>query len=390
VAGRTVSLLPQGSEELAGLGERLASASDSLVKLTPSHLDALSTLYPQAPQTMRARALVIGGEALHAGQIAAWRRHAPQVRLINEYGPTEATVGCVVHEVDAHTGWEGAIPIGRAIANMRAYVLGGDLQPQPAGVIGELYLGGVGLARGYLGRARLTAQRFVPDPFGEGERLYRTGDLARYREDGVLEYVGRCDRQVKIRGHRVELGEIEAALRQHENIAACAVQAIESAHGLALNAYVVERYSSAERLDDTKLRAFLAKLLPSSMIPSQFTMLAALPTTSNGKLDREALIRLHDPVCDHVAPRTRTEAQLARLWGELFGIERVSATAHFMNLGGHSLQAIAMIAALHAQFEIQLPIAAIYEHPVLADLATLLDAAMQNGSRVASAETVQP
>ncbi|MFP2934101.1 non-ribosomal peptide synthetase, partial [Pyxidicoccus sp. 3LG] len=225
VAGRPVELVPE-QEGVEGLASALRSGGDfTLVKLTPSHLRLLAEQLPPAERSGRTRAFVVGGEALTSRVVEDWRRHAPGTRLVNEYGPTETVVGCCVYTVDGGTPVEGSVPIGRPIANMRLYVLDAHLKPVPTGAPGELFIGGVGVARGYWRRPALTAERFVPDPFSSepGARLYRTGDRVRLHPSDELEYLGRTDFQVKVRGHRVEPGEVEAALCELPGVRAAVV-----------------------------------------------------------------------------------------------------------------------------------------------------------------------
>src|SRR5215204_3960898 len=218
------------------------SKNRTLVKITPAHLELLGRTFAADEVVCMTRCFVIGGENLRAENLTLWRNFAPATRLINEYGPTETVVSCCVYEVGPDDPHDGSIPIGRPIANTQLYVLGADLEPVPPGAVGELYIGGAGVARGCLNRPELTEERFVVDPFfgGPEARMYKTGDLARYRPDGVLEYLGRVDSQVKIRGHRVELGQIEAVLAGNARVRACVVLAREDAPGdKELVAYVV-------------------------------------------------------------------------------------------------------------------------------------------------------
>ena len=290
MAGGQVELLPEdvGAQNLV---EALRSAKNrTLVKITPSHLELLGQQLDAGEANGMARTLVIGGENLLAEHLKLWRESAPATRLINEYGPTETVVGCCVYEVQAGDPRNGSVPIGRPIANTQLYVLDAELQPVPPGVVGELYVGGAGVARGYLNRPELTQERFLLDPFAGpgGARMYKTGDLARYREDGILECLGRADDQVKVRGYRVELGEIEAALAGHPEVRSCAVLAREDVPGIKeLAGYVVSRGSRPPAVED--LRAFLKERLPEWMVPPQFIFLDAFPLTPNGKIDRRAL-----------------------------------------------------------------------------------------------------
>src|SRR5688572_22054592 len=299
LAGERVLLVAE-EQGIEGLRETLRHAQDfSLVKLTPAHLQLLSEQVTGAEAQQWTRTLVIGGEALTAEQVSFWRTQAPQVRLINEYGPTETVVGCAVYEVTPETTSSGTIPIGRPIANTELYLLDEQLEAVPVGAVGELYIGGEGVARGYLGRPELTAAQFVPHPFAadRGARLYRSGDLARYRPNGELEFLGRADGQVTVRGYRVESGEVEAALRSHEGVQEAVVVVHERGGGTPavagsegdkrLVAYVVS--ADGEAVGSGQLREWLRQRLPDYMVPSVFVPLAELPLTPNGKVDRKAL-----------------------------------------------------------------------------------------------------
>jgi len=237
------------------------------------------------------RALIIGGEALMGESLLFWQQHAPETRIINEYGPTETVVGCCVYEVGRGQRIEGAVPIGRPIANTQLYILNGYLQPVPVGVAGELFIGGAGVARGYLNRPELTAERFIADPFSSEPtaRLYKTGDLARYLVNGTIEYIGRIDDQVKIRGFRIELGEVEAVLNQHATVRDAAVMLREDEPGdKRLVSYVVPAQNEVTPVF-SELRGFLSEKLPEYMVPSAYVVVDEIPLTPNGKVDRRAL-----------------------------------------------------------------------------------------------------
>ncbi|HET6976591.1 MAG TPA: amino acid adenylation domain-containing protein [Pyrinomonadaceae bacterium] len=294
----------------------------------------------------------------------------------NMYGPTETTIYSSIEQVfgDAEGQYES---IGRAIANTQLYILDRWLQPVPRGIGGELFIGGAGVARGYLRRPELTAERFIPDRFTEtpGARCYNSGDLARYLEDGRVEYVGRADHQVKVRGHRIELREIESALTEHEQVVAAAVVVRETENGdKQLVAYVV----AEEEMNAAELRGFLKERLPDYMAPSFFTTLDELPLTANGKIDRRQLMELaqqtpqQQNANEYVAPRTATEDVLAGLWSEVLGIERVGVNDDFFTLGGHSLLATQLLSRVQKIFRVDLPLRKLFETPTVLGLADAL------------------
>ncbi|MFK0114250.1 phosphopantetheine-binding protein, partial [Streptomyces sp. NPDC091217] len=267
----------------------------------------------------------------------------------------------------------GVPPIGRPIANARVYVLDGGLRPVPAGVAGELYVAGAGLARGYLNRPGLTAGRFVACPFGAGERMYRTGDLVRWLGEGELEYVGRADDQVKVRGFRIEPGEIEAVLAEHPEVAQAAV-VVRTDKGPRLVAYTVPVTGQVVRPD--VLRARLRERLPEYMVPSAFVVLDALPLTPNGKLDRRALpAPERQPAAPGRAPRTATEHLIAGLFAEMLGVAEIGLDDSFFDLGGHSLLATRLIARVRSILGVELRLGDLFDAPTVAELAATVDVA---------------
>ena len=368
LAGRCVELVPE-EKGIEGLASALAEGGFGLVKLTPAHLDVLQRLLAQERVEACARVFIIGGEPLSGEQLAFWRLHAPGLRLINEYGPTETVVGCCTYEIPESMPLAGPVPIGRPIANTRILILDPQMSPVPIGVPGELYIGGAGLCRGYLHRPGLTAEKLVPDPFGtEGERLYRTGDLARRLPDGRIEFLGRLDLQVKIRGFRIELGEIEAALVSLAGVREAAVDVT----GGRLVAYVTGDAAAGE------LRRSLRERLPDYMVPAAFVKLEALPLNPNGKVDRKALPAPESAGDSHVAPRTPVEEVLAGIWAELLGLEQVGADDRFFDLGGHSLLATQVTSRLRSVFGIEVPLRDLFEAPRLADLAARIEGMLRD------------
>ncbi|GAA2266758.1 hypothetical protein GCM10010232_68910 [Streptomyces amakusaensis] len=329
-------------------GLTAAAGRASFIKITPSHLPLLPAV--RFSETGE-RTLVIAGEALRGEALAGWRPPAGgTVEVINEYGPTETTVGCLIHSLGtAHDTPPGPVPVGRPVPHTSAHVLDTALRPVPDGVIGELYVGGRQLARGYLGRPALTAARFVADPFGEpAARLYRTGDLVRRRPDGTLDFVGRTDDQVKIRGFRVELGEVEAAVAAFPGVARAAVAAHHDGPGGAyLAAYAVP--AAPGSVDVAALRDHLAARLPEHSVPAATVLLDALPLSPSGKTDRRAL-----PAPDFTSaapvrePGTEAERTLCALFAELLGVENVGVDDSFFELGGDSIVSISLVSRARA------------------------------------------
>jgi acyl-CoA synthetase (AMP-forming)/AMP-acid ligase II len=314
------------------------------------------------------RCWACSGEALSADLMELFHERLPYASLYNVYGTSEfwdASWSVANRETAHHR-----VSIGRPIANMRTYVLHDDLQPAPVGVAGALYIGGAGLARGYLMRPDLTAERFVPSPFGDGERLYRTGDRACWRQEGELEYLGRDDHQIKLRGFRIELGEIEAGLRAYAGIRDAVVVVREDAPGdKGLIAYVVGTDASSTNAGE--LRSHLKQMLPDYMVPSAFVKLEALPLTPNGKVNRGALPAPQDDAVvrgEYVAPGTPTEEALAAIWGEALKLARVGVHDNFFDLGGHSLLLTQVHARLVRQIGRDFPIALLFQYPTIHSL----------------------
>ncbi|WP_330083592.1 amino acid adenylation domain-containing protein [Methylocystis iwaonis] len=341
----------------------------------------LESLGPHSGSSLQV--CIVAGEECKSDLVFRHFSELAHVRLYNEYGPTECSVWSTVHQCESREEKAVPVPIGRPISNTQIYLLDGSLELVPVGVSGELYIGGAGLARGYLDRPDLTAERFVPNPFGSpGQRLYRTGDLARYRQDGNIEYLGRTDHQVKIRGFRIELGEIEAALGRLEAVREAVALAREDSPGdKRIVAYIVGRGGAEPNIE--QLRGSLMSDLPDYMIPSAFMFLEALPLTPNGKVDRKAL-----PAPDfdaqgtraYVAPRTTTEWLLLKEFKNVLGLESIGVDDNFFELGGHSLTAIKLIDGIRRKISGDLPTMAIFQAPTARKLAEMISG-HQNDNR---------
>ncbi|MER7766856.1 amino acid adenylation domain-containing protein [Kitasatospora sp. NPDC096140] len=339
-----------------------------------------------SPATLASlRTVFFGGEEADARRVASVRQVAPDLRLVNGYGPTEGTTFASTFDPVDQQPDAARVPIGRPIAETRLYVLDASGRETGIGVPGELYLAGTGLARGYTGRPDLTAERFVPSPFGVGERLYRTGDLARWREDGLLECLGRADTQVKIRGVRIEPEEIASVLGTCPGVRAAVVDVQGEAGDRRLVAYVVPEPGQPPFVA-SKLRAFLATRMPEAMVPAWYVALPELPLTPNGKVDRRALPAPTgaDGVQaeNHVPPTGPTEELVAQVWAELLGVSNISAHDDFLALGGHSLLATQAMARVSARLGVELGVRDLFEAPTVAALAARVAHARRAGAAV--------
>jgi aspartate racemase len=378
-------MFPPHTPSLEELGQALRRNQVTTLWLTSAlfqsmvedHMEALSGV----------KQLLAGGDVLSVPHVKRVLTELPGCRLTNGYGPTENTTFTCCYQMTSLEQVGDSVSIGRPIANTQVYILDHNLNPVPIGVSGELYIGGEGLARGYFNNSELTAEKFLPNPFGPkpGARLYKTGDLARYLQDGNIEFLGRTDYQVKIRGFRIELGEIETVLAQHPAVQQAIVVAREDSPGQKqLVAYIVpnrEQPSTA-----TKLRSFLKTKLPDYMIPSAFVVLDALPLTSSGKVDRRALPALDQSRPDlkgaFVAPRTAVEQVLAGIWSQLLKLEQIGIHDNFFDLGGHSLLATQVISRVRGTLQVELPLRALFENPTVASLAVkVAEAQVQKDSR---------
>jgi amino acid adenylation domain-containing protein len=370
VGARVIVASQETGADGGALAETLTRASVTVMQATPITWHLLLAAGWQGKPDLK---ILCGGEAL---PLDLARQLLPRaVSLWNMYGPTETTIWSTVCKIEPG---DDVVSIGRPIANTQIYLLDPQLQPVPVGVPGELYIGGDGLALGYLNRPELTAERFIPHPFsGEpGARLYKTGDLARYRPDGTIEHLGRLDFQVKLRGYRIELGEIEAVLSEHPAVRQVVVVAREDVPGdKRLVAYVVLREQQTATVGE--LQSHVTKQLPAYMVPSAFVLLEAFPLTPNGKVDRRAL-----PAPQHtrpglqrtfVAPETPIEKVVASIWSQILGIEQIGIHDGFIALGGDSLKALQVIARLRKALQVQLPLARFYEARTIAELAKIIE-----------------
>ncbi|HGM5582824.1 TPA: AMP-binding protein, partial [Pseudomonas putida] len=356
---------PGGHRDPQYLAEVIAERHITTLHFVPSMLDVF--LAHGDPQGACLKRVLCSGEALPGSLVRRFKAQLPRVELHNLYGPTEAAVDVSAwHCAEPLEQTPDNTPIGKPIANTTLYVLDAQGQPVPQGVAGELYIGGVQVARGYLNREQLSAERFIDDPFSTrpGARLYRTGDLARHLADGTLEYLGRNDDQVKIRGLRIELGEIQACLTR--------IAGVKEAVVLAVDQRLVAYYTGALQPVEG-MRQHLSAQLPEFMVPALLMHLAALPLSPNGKLDRKALpAAAVADVRPYEAPQGDTEQLLAALWSELLDVERVGRHDNFFELGGHSLLAVTLTARLR-QEGLEADVRALFEQPTLAGYAAITD-----------------
>ena len=373
------------AEDILQLASLPAAARVTLVNTVPSAMTELLNLKGIPPSV---RVVNLAGEQLHDSLVQRLYQFPNVARVVNLYGPTEDTTYSTFALLSRAIS--GAVPIGRPIANTETFLLDERMQPVPIGVTGEIYLGGAGLARGYLQRADLTAARFVPNPFARcrGERLYRTGDQARYLPDGSILYLGRDDRQVKLRGYRIELDEIETVLCQHEAIDRAVVTIRETAGDRRLVAYVVPRQQTLAVND---IRNYLKQHLPSYMVPPAIELMESMPLTPNDKVDHRALPEPTMGIVgerEFVAPANESERTLAGIWTQLLGVEQPSTSDNFFELGGHSLLAVRLISRIREVFQLELTIGEIFMHPTIASLGAHIESLTSKGVTV-SGQTIK-
>ncbi|WP_433661678.1 amino acid adenylation domain-containing protein [Nocardia sp. CA-128927] len=373
LGARLIVPKPDAFEDVRYVADLIARRGVTVLQLVPSMLSTLMLL-PEMSEWRALQRVPVGGEAL-AGEVADKFTSAFDAELRNHYGPTEAVV-CATHMPVEGPQGVGTVSIGFPNRNVYAYVLDEALQLVPAGVVGEIYLGGVQLARGYLGRSSATAERFVADPFQAGARLYRTGDLARRNNVGQLDFIGRADQQFKVRGFRIEPGEIEATIAAHPAIGHCVVVISDNlAAGPILAAYVVPAadLGAAGDIDLEQVRAHTAAALPEYMVPSAFLVIDKIPLTVNGKLDKRALPAPTSATeRQYREPATATERRICAIFAQLFAVQRVGADYSFFELGGHSLLAARLVARIRAEFGVELDVRSVFDTPTAAGLAVRL------------------
>ncbi|OBP13475.1 hypothetical protein A5320_18165 [Rheinheimera sp. SA_1] len=392
VAGRFAELLPEGAAALDRLGDCLLDDETAyLFKLTPSHLEAVQAKGFVPPSPRACHLLVVAGEPLPPATLQIWAEHIlPAADFVNEYGPTETTVGATIFPIArAKQPWLLAnIPIGKALGVTELYVLNADMVPQGPGALGELYIGGAGVARGYLNNAAMTAGKFVPNPFAReaGARLYRSGDIVRMLPDGELQFIGRGDHQVKIRGYRIELAEVEAKLTELAVISQALVIAKEVAGHQNLVVYLVAERSEADPAEIALLsQQHLMQYLPRYMVPEHYVVLDAMPLNQNGKIDRHALPAPGRPVgaqATYQPPETDIERSLSELFQQLLQVEPVGLDDSFFALGGHSLLATRLISQVRETFAVELPLKSLFEQATVRAVAARVTALIFNKKSV--------
>jgi amino acid adenylation domain-containing protein len=380
----------EGQRDAAYLTDSIVRHGITAAYFVPSML-ALFIEEPRLAEASSLRKVICGGESLPAEVVQQFYQRVPHAELHHSYGPTETSIAAAEFVCSREGAWQ-VMPLGRPLGNNQLYILNKQMEPVPAGVTGELYIGGTGLARGYHGLPGLTAEKFIPNPFGEtGSRLYRTGDLARYLPDGLLEFRGRTDSQIKLRGMRIELGEIEAALREHDNVDECVVLLRGEGLEAALVAYVIpsdETVETGPRVDE--LRAYLALRLPPHMVPATFVTLKQLPLMVNGKVDRHALPEPSNgghavKTTPFVAPANELERTIAGIWSEVLGREEIGTHDNFFDLGGHSLRLLLVHLKLRETIGLDMPMFELFQYPTVSKLAAHLQAG-GNGESLDSSE----
>ncbi|MEP6931634.1 MAG: non-ribosomal peptide synthetase, partial [Flavobacterium sp.] len=361
ISGGTLTIF-ETTDDISQLLTAYVSSNISSIKLTPAHISILESL--DLPATALELAIV-GGEALLENQVRILQKLNPNIRIINEYGPTEATVGCIIYDVkDA----QETVLIGKPIANTQIYILDEFLNPCAIGVIGELYISGNGLATGYSNREDLTKEKFISNPFREDALMYKTGDLGKWLADGNIDYTGRIDDQVKIRGYRIELGELENSLSNIPQIKQSVV-AVKEDNG---EKYLVAYYVADDTLDKNLIQTQLLEVLPDYMLPSYYIQLDSMPITTNGKVDKKLLPSVADADLirtEYVAPTDEVESELVEIWQRVLNRDKIGITDNFFFLGGQSIKAIMVIAEIKKAFNIKIELDVLFNNPEIKTIA---------------------
>lgn len=392
--GGCVHLISQDTiMDAEGFAEYCDYHSIDCLKIVPSHLSTLLITAKHPEKILPKKRLILGGEASNWQLIKKIREYSPSCRIYNHYGPTETTIGVLTYAVtsDQPVSDLNTVPLGTPIANTQIYILDRYLQPVPIGVVGELYIGGKNLSRGYLNQPDLTAERFIDNPFDKQTKLYKTGDLARYLPDGTIEFLGRSDRQIKIRGFRIELGEVEAALRQHPQIQEAIVTSWEASPGNpSLVAYFIS--SSEKTVEKQELNHFLAQKIPDFMIPNRFLWLETLPLTPNGKINYKELPSPENSSIyrDYVPPKTAIDEILCDILADLLSLEKVGVNHSFFDLGGHSLLATQLISRIRQTFRTEITLRDLFDDPTVTHLSqTLISREPKPGQTKKIAQTLK-
>lgn len=342
------------------------------IKLTPAHLSFIKGKNLSKNNT---KVMVVTGDEFKTELgVSIHKAFDGKLYIYNEYGPSEATIGCVYHKFDIENDTKASVPIGLPIKGMQTYILDRFLNPVPKGVKGELYLGGKGLSSGYWNKQELTETKFIQNPFLSNSKIYRTGDLARLNDNGIIEFLGRTDFQVKINGYRIELGEIEAQITAYSNILSCTVLVLESDDNIkSLAAY----FTAVKTIDCKDLQLFLGNALPKYMIPNHYKQLVDFPLSANGKVDRNALAVLETKKVDHqiidIVPRNEIEEEVAEIWRKVFKLEKVSVVESFISLGGESLMAIQITTRINETFEFKMPLNKIFELQTIENISKYIE-----------------
>ena len=382
--GARLVVMPPYMPTFEQLADAISAHAITTMWLTAGLFHAMVDEHLQAFSGVRQ--LLAGGDVLSVEHVKRVMGEVAGCKVINGYGPTENTTFSCCNPVEGEPEFDRSVPIGKPIANTRAYVLDKRMEPVPIGVAGEICVSGDGLARGYVNRADLTAEKLIPHPLtsAAGERLYRTGDVGRYGGDGKIEFIGRTDNQVKVRGYRVELGEIETVLSQHPQIKEAVVIARqEGAKGKALVGYVVERQVGAIR--EEQVRQYLRESLPEYFVPGRIVIVEKMPLTANSKVDRAALARMDEPRQQEpggARARTQVEEIVRGIWEEVLGIQQVAVEENFFEMGGHSLLATQVISRIRKALKVEIELKAIFEHATVRELSRIIEAELRRGTGV--------